>query len=68
MRTLNDNFSNLKVKVSSPKGGRLRPEKEDELDIDGPTDSSPIPSVYTNSNNQFKNIQNLNASNGANRF
>lgn len=63
IRTLNDNFSNLKVR-NSPKGGRL----EDDSDIDGPADSSPIPQIYTNSNNQFKNIQNLNASKGARRF
>ena len=69
IRNLNENFSNLKVRVASPKGGRLsKPKQVDDLDIDGPSDSSPRPQVYTNSNNQFKNIKNLNASKGAKRF
>ena len=44
IRNLNENFSNLKVRVASPKGGRLSgSNKDDDLDVDGPDDFSPIP-------------------------
>ena len=58
----------MKVKVASPKGGKIKSNQDDNLDIDGPADSSPRPRVYANSNNKFKNIKELNASKGAKRF